>query len=51
MDFGWSKEQEELKKQAIEFAQKTNMTLAGFVRPPYMTIYTGSHRIRFESSS
>ncbi|HOJ95219.1 MAG TPA: formate dehydrogenase accessory sulfurtransferase FdhD [Methanospirillum sp.] len=34
----------------IEFAQKTNMTLAGFVRPPYMTIYTGSHRIRFESS-
>jgi alkylation response protein AidB-like acyl-CoA dehydrogenase len=25
MDFGWSKEQEELKKQAIEFAQKTNL--------------------------
>lgn len=32
----------------IEFAQKTNMTLAGFVRPPHMTIYTGSHRILFE---
>ena len=32
----------------IEFAQKTNMTLAGFVRPPNMTIYTGAHRIRFE---
>lgn len=31
----------------IEFAHKTNMTLAGFVRPPNMTIYTGAHRIRF----
>jgi len=30
----------------IEFAIKTNMTLAGFVRPPNMTIYTGGHRIR-----
>ncbi len=30
----------------IEFAKKTNMTLAGFVRPPKMTIYTGEHRIR-----
>jgi len=31
----------------IEFAKKTNMTLAGFVRPPQMTIYAGSHRIYF----
>ena len=30
----------------IEFAKKTNMTLAGFVRPPNMTIYAGGHRIR-----
>lgn len=30
----------------IEFAKNTNMTLAGFVRPPKMTIYTGQHRIR-----
>ena len=30
----------------IEFAKKTNMTLAGFVRPPNMTIYVGAHRIR-----
>ena len=29
----------------IEFAKKVNMTLAGFVRPPKMTIYTGSQRI------
>jgi FdhD protein len=33
----------------IEFAKKANMTLAGFVRPPAMTIYTGAHRIRFIS--
>jgi FdhD protein len=33
----------------IEFAEKANMTLAGFVRPPRMTIYTGAHRIRFAS--
>jgi len=33
----------------IEFAKKANMTLAGFVRPPSMTIYTCSHRIRFPS--
>lgn len=32
----------------IEFAKKTNMTLAGFVRPPNMTVYTGAHRIQFE---
>jgi len=31
----------------IEFAKKVNMTLAGFVRPPNMTIYTGAHRIQF----
>ncbi len=31
----------------IEFAKKVNMTLAGFVRPPNMTIYTGAHRIVF----
>lgn len=31
----------------IEFAQKANMTLAGFVRPPSMTLYTGASRIRF----
>ena len=31
----------------IEFARKVNMTLVGFVRPPNMTIYTGSHRISF----
>jgi len=30
----------------IEFARKANMTIAGFVRPPKMTIYTGSHRIK-----
>lgn len=35
----------------IEFAQKVNMTLAGFVRPPNMTIYTGSHRIRFSEKN
>jgi len=29
----------------IEFARKANMTLAGFVRPPDMTIYTGAERI------
>lgn len=29
----------------IEFAKKVNMTLAGFVRPPKMTIYTGRQRI------
>jgi FdhD protein len=29
----------------IEFAKNTNMTIAGFVRPPKMTIYTGQHRI------
>lgn len=29
----------------IEFAKNTNMTIAGFVRPPKMTIYTGKHRI------
>lgn len=33
----------------IEFAERTNMTLAGFVRPPRMTIYTGAHRILFSS--
>ena len=33
----------------IEFAQKANMTLVGFVRPPSMTIYTGAHRIRFSA--
>nr|WP_319538119.1 formate dehydrogenase accessory sulfurtransferase FdhD [uncultured Methanospirillum sp.] len=33
----------------IEFAKKTNMTLAGFVRPPNMTIYAGGHRIRSAS--
>ncbi|WP_440949332.1 formate dehydrogenase accessory sulfurtransferase FdhD [Methanosphaerula subterraneus] len=33
----------------IEFAAKANMTLAGFVRPPRMTLYTGAHRIRFSS--
>lgn len=33
----------------IEFAARTNMTLAGFVRPPRMTIYTGAHRILFTS--
>lgn len=32
----------------IEFANKANMTLAGFVRPPNMTVYTGAHRIQFE---
>ncbi|MFH0968512.1 MAG: formate dehydrogenase accessory sulfurtransferase FdhD, partial [Methanobacteriota archaeon] len=31
----------------IDFAQRANMTLAGFVRPPEMTIYTGINRIRF----
>ncbi|MDD3573438.1 MAG: formate dehydrogenase accessory sulfurtransferase FdhD [Methanospirillum sp.] len=31
----------------IEFAKKVNMTLAGFVRPPDMTIYTGASRIVF----
>jgi FdhD protein len=30
----------------IEYARKANMTLAGFVRPPNMTLYTGTHRIR-----
>jgi formate dehydrogenase assembly factor FdhD len=33
----------------IEFAERANMTLAGFVRPPRMTLYTGAHRIRFSS--
>lgn len=33
----------------IEFAKKTNMTLAGFVRPPDMTIYTGAQRIQFKN--
>lgn len=33
----------------IEFAKSANMTLAGFVRPPSMTIYAGAHRIRFSS--
>lgn len=31
----------------IEFAKIVNMTLAGFVRPPNMTIYTGYQRILF----
>ena len=31
----------------IDYAKQANMTLAGFVRPPSMTIYTGAHRIRF----
>ncbi|MDX8548786.1 formate dehydrogenase accessory sulfurtransferase FdhD [Methanospirillum sp. J.3.6.1-F.2.7.3] len=31
----------------IDFAKKANMTLAGFVRPPNMTIYTGGQRILF----
>lgn len=31
----------------IEFARKAHMTLIGFARPPHMTIYTGSERIRF----
>jgi len=31
----------------IEFARKVNMTLAGFARPPNMTIYTGAGRILF----
>ena len=31
----------------IVFAEQAGMTLAGFVRPPRMTIYTGAHRILF----
>lgn len=31
----------------IEYARRANMTLAGFVRPPAMTIYTGTGRIRW----
>jgi FdhD protein len=34
----------------IEFAKNTNMTIAGFVRPPKMTIYTGQHRIRLTAT-
>lgn len=34
----------------IAFAEQANMTLAGFVRPPAMTLYTGAHRIRFSSA-
>ena len=33
----------------IELAQKGNVTLAGFVRPPKMNIYSASHRIILES--
>jgi len=31
----------------IDLAREVNMTLAGFVRPPRMVIYSGSERIRF----
>ncbi len=31
----------------IAFARKAHMTLAGFVRPPCMTVYTGAERIFF----
>ena len=33
----------------IEFAQRANMMLAGFVRPPAMTPYSGARRIRLSS--
>jgi FdhD protein len=35
----------------IEFAIRANMTLAGFVRPPAMTIYTGAQRISFQEKT
>ncbi len=34
--------------EGINLAKRLNLTLAGFVRPPRMTIYTGAERIRLK---